>query len=379
VASMDGFNPQAISNTMWAYAKFSVRPSTELLGRVERRAVASMDGFNPQDLANMIWTYATLGVLPSTDLLASMASQTLVHLDQAAFGVLQLQQLHIFLVFLRLESPSSPAVAASFATVEGRLGDVGRAAMADSPVSESNLQHQVVALVRKLGFECEEEAKDPVSGYSIDALIKPSGSNGWEGGSSLGIAIEVDGPYHYLSNSEMPNGSTLLKRRLLDKLGYRVVSVPHWEWYHQNQVYRVAFLSKLLCGVSSREPPAGGAQIDPVTKDANQALRSCSYVNVSLKRKLCETDALLTCTTTASVGSLVAVAPRTAFPGGSQGKRPRPGASRSLSTGGDGGGSRSSSFGHDRERPFEPERKRSWERPFEPEIDDRKRSWERPF
>lgn len=28
----------------------------------------------------------------------------------------------------------------------------------------------------------------------------------------------------------MANGGTLLKRRQLGQLGYRVVSVPYWEW-----------------------------------------------------------------------------------------------------------------------------------------------------
>ena len=28
----------------------------------------------------------------------------------------------------------------------------------------------------------------------------------------------------------MPNGSTLLKQRQLEQLGYKVVSIPYWEW-----------------------------------------------------------------------------------------------------------------------------------------------------
>ena len=67
----------------------------------------------------------------------------------------------------------------------------------------------------------EEEAVDAVSGYSIDILVADGGT---------GVAIEVDGPTHYLGGGRVPKGSTMLKRRHLEQLGYRAVSVPYWEW-----------------------------------------------------------------------------------------------------------------------------------------------------
>ena len=42
--------------------------------------------------------------------------------------------------------------------------------------------------------------------------------------------MEVDGPTHFLGDGRTPSGSTLLKRRLLEQLGYTVVPVPFWEW-----------------------------------------------------------------------------------------------------------------------------------------------------
>lgn len=36
------------------------------------------------------------------------------------------------------------------------------------------------------------------------------------------IAIEVDGPIHYTVNTLRPMGATLLKRRLLSRLGWKV-------------------------------------------------------------------------------------------------------------------------------------------------------------
>jgi len=49
------------------------------------------------------------------------------------------------------------------------------------------------------------------------------------------VAIEVDGPSHFLrpssrSDKHLPNGPTLLKRRLLKVAGWRLISVPFYEW-----------------------------------------------------------------------------------------------------------------------------------------------------
>ncbi len=69
----------------------------------------------------------------------------------------------------------------------------------------------------------DEEHIEPRTGYSID-LALPSSR----------LAVEVDGPSHYMrpdaDPTYTPNGSTRLKRRLLELAGWRVVSVPFFEW-----------------------------------------------------------------------------------------------------------------------------------------------------
>jgi len=60
---------------------------------------------------------------------------------------------------------------------------------------------------------------------SIDVLVRrrsAAGSTEW--------AVEVEGPTHFLGDGRTPSGSTLLKRKQLGQLGYRVVPVPFWEW-----------------------------------------------------------------------------------------------------------------------------------------------------
>ena len=82
---------------------------------------------------------------------------------------------------------------------------------------------------------------DPRTGYSINILIKPDSRD------SLGTAVEVDGPHHFLSGEREANGSTLLKRRLLGRIEYRVVSVPYWQWDQlKGKKEKMAYMQALL-------------------------------------------------------------------------------------------------------------------------------------
>ncbi len=73
-------------------------------------------------------------------------------------------------------------------------------------------------------------------GLSLDVYSPSHATTSWP----RGLAIEVDGPLHFLDNSaELVNGRpgpprlhgrTLLKRRILHALGMRVISVPFYEW-----------------------------------------------------------------------------------------------------------------------------------------------------
>ncbi|EOD30243.1 hypothetical protein EMIHUDRAFT_351578 [Emiliania huxleyi CCMP1516] len=95
--------------------------------------------------------------------------------------------------------------------------------MHDTQVRVSALQRSVAAALAAVRFGFEEEYVEPRTGYSLD-LALPSSR----------IAIEVDGPTHFLlpdgRGVRKPNGHTLIKRRLLAAAGWRVISVPFFEW-----------------------------------------------------------------------------------------------------------------------------------------------------
>jgi hypothetical protein len=58
--------------------------------------------------------------------------------------------------------------------------------------------------------------------------------------------VEVDGPTHFDSYSQEPLGKTRLKRRHLEMLGYRVVSIPVTELHRIDVADRRAHIQKLL-------------------------------------------------------------------------------------------------------------------------------------
>ena len=136
----------------------------------------------------------------------------------------------------------------------------------DLKLSTSKIQRDVGAAFDRIGFDFVEEhvmlledvldnhglplASTPVDTLSIDiANVEDR------------VAIEVDGPVHYVadietvpkeggsprvSNGQLEyqflmnderhslNGPTALKKRLLERLGWKAINIPFWEWYDLN-------------------------------------------------------------------------------------------------------------------------------------------------
>jgi RAP domain len=90
--------------------------------------------------------------------------------------------------------------------------------------SPSLLQVDIVGTLERLqdvSHVQEEVLTD--TGYSLDAVIVYRGNR---------IGVEVDGPSHFVGPLlRSPNGSTVLKHRQLRTLGgWKLVSIPYWEW-----------------------------------------------------------------------------------------------------------------------------------------------------
>jgi hypothetical protein len=123
----------------------------------------------------------------------------------------------------------------------------------------SGFQREVRNVFRGMGgLSVEEEVRCDRSDYSIDMRVK-----GWIGLSAGEVegkgeegewAVEVDGPSHFLRDHSA-KGNTLLKHRHLRLLGYRLVSVPYWEWdaLRRSGSERESYLRRKL--LASKKPP----------------------------------------------------------------------------------------------------------------------------
>jgi hypothetical protein len=79
---------------------------------------------------------------------------------------------------------------------------------------------------------------------------------------SLKVAVEFDGPTHYLVGSSDGrrrglNGTSKFKERLLRSLGWQLFRVPYFEWYAlQSSALREAYLRD---GIAASSPTRGAA------------------------------------------------------------------------------------------------------------------------
>mmetsp|Transcript_46900 Transcript_46900/g.150909 ORF Transcript_46900/g.150909 Transcript_46900/m.150909 type:complete len:185 (+) Transcript_46900:237-791(+) len=137
-------------------------------------------------------------------------------------------------------------------------------------VTISRLQRSVADSLATVRYGFKEEYLEPRTGYSLD-LALPSSR----------VAVEVDGPSHFLlpdgRGVRKPNGPTLLKRRLLAAAGWRVISVPFYEWDGLNTAdERQAYLERAVgppCAAAPQASPGGCTSL-PSCSSPGPAARS---------------------------------------------------------------------------------------------------------
>ena len=105
------------------------------------------------------------------------------------------------------------------------------------------MQQDVSNQLNSMGIVHLVEQQTDDGYFSLDIVI-----------SHLKVAIEVDGPYHYLLNwPPNPTGATLLRRRLLRAQGWRMVSVPYFLWSYSSPEEQQLLLRERLLAVGVPE------------------------------------------------------------------------------------------------------------------------------
>jgi len=205
---------------VWAFAKAG-HASSELFSAISAEAVRrGLGGFNLQDLSNTAWAFAVLNPPSADELFGTALFTTQCANVEKSFSCTARSQLHQWSLWREERGALWPPLNES-------LRQACRDAFITPGETTSRLQSNVVREIRSHGVQVKEEHRCEISGYSIDALVTLKDGKR--------VAVEVDGPFHFVGRSQQPTGATLLKHRQLRYFGWRLESVPYWEWDSGNK------------------------------------------------------------------------------------------------------------------------------------------------
>ena len=174
-----------------------------------------LSDFNAHDLSNTAWAFAVFDP-PSADELFDSASFTTRCANlESSFSSKSLSQLHQWSIWRKERR-------ALWTGLPEALRQACRNVFVEEEGQPSQLQSDIVREIRSRRFKVEEEHRCEASGYSIDALVTLNDARR--------IAVEVDGPSHFVGRSHQPTGATVLKHRQLRHFGWHLEIVLYWEW-----------------------------------------------------------------------------------------------------------------------------------------------------
>jgi very-short-patch-repair endonuclease len=189
---------------------------------LEGAAVRVGPSVNAQDVANAMWALAALVWKAITEIAAVFQQLVEAWAREGSFVQLskvhlsQLLQAHLASQFLGLGLITLPSPMLQAAVKVYR--EEAR------KVTVSKGQREVEESLRRLGVPHELEYITADGLFSIDLAIV-----------DRHVALEFDGPSHFTRNTLEPLGHTRLRDRLLSAMGWRVLSIPFFEWDRLHQ------------------------------------------------------------------------------------------------------------------------------------------------
>jgi len=233
------FKPQELSNTLYACAELGIVPPDSWLQRFSAAYEQALPDSRPQELANTALALATLGLwkLQLWPALWDRLCHTFAH-DVAGWDAgthLHGRQLYQAYTAAEIEQPGLLSAPSRELLAASRQSWVERARQHQTDGS-SKLHGGVSAYLTRMGIAhangrwCERAER------TVDIAID----------GDVPVALEVDGPTHFLQDGG-PVGSSVLRNRLLSAHGWRVLVVDYRVWDAlKTPVLREEHLRRLL-------------------------------------------------------------------------------------------------------------------------------------
>ncbi len=233
--AMERSNAQDFANTLYACGQVGIVPPPDWMKQFWEASAALLDRFNEQDCSNILYAVALLSLweCPVLNalwqrLLVELASSSVAK-DRALY-----QLFHVHLV-MDAERPGL-LVTPSAALLEAARQAWRQSAKAQIATS-SDLHESVSACVTIMSIAHTNEHWCERCEHSIDIALLDR---------TPPIALEVDGPTHFLQNGQ-PDGPTRMRDRLLKAHGWRVAVVDGRAWRAlPTQTEREAYLTRLI-------------------------------------------------------------------------------------------------------------------------------------
>ena len=223
---------QHLANVAWACGELGYRGQLLPSALLQHAVKLLQDGgnLNSQELCNLCWSAVALDLqqcVPQVLQLAAAANQSFsTAVDE---NLRQLHQVHLWLLDSQLPTPNQGL---SGVLTQQQLQQCKASweqqLTATAKQQSSRLQQSVYAAVLQLPLNTwqqqQPQSEQPTADKAclIDiAAVTASG---------VKVAIEVEGPQHYVQPKRTLTGATQSRNRTLAARGYAVISIPYWDW-----------------------------------------------------------------------------------------------------------------------------------------------------
>jgi tetratricopeptide (TPR) repeat protein len=275
--------PQDLANTAWACGQLGYRSKQlpgELLHQAARllQSIGGAGGFTVQDLCTLCWSAAVMDMQQCVSLVLQLATAvTQMWGSTLDEDLQQLYQVHLWLLDSSLPAPGRglSGVLSQQQLQQCRASWELSLAAATASTKTSGFQRDVFAAAQRLPAgvwytspQLEQVTAD--GALSIDIAATTA--------AGVRVAIEADGPSHFIQPGNSLTGGTLFRNRALAARGYVVLSIPGWKWQQlrgadSKQQYLLAKLQSLQQHTTHPTQPQSAGSTAAVQQPAPAACK----------------------------------------------------------------------------------------------------------